>query len=312
LGEPGRGLFEIDKLVESRRRGRLDYPCPQPGCDEWQSIDALLAVPAPMPALQVALAELQQGQAEIVRAQEAGFQSVHSELRRLISQADEQFAGLMAALTDEARDGPRLFSLAPVEPRRWGRPGWAGQRVRLTLWCEHSRLPLPALWGDPERGSYVFEWPREWLVRLAPYARLVSATLSLVLPVAGSAVKLALDEAAYKGIANGLDLSQKSFSALLGAGGKAGEWLMGDGEPGLPERADELTRLARPIELAREHGVLNVAHGGALRELHALLRERDPGLGGLKRVQNKRRAFLWIHPRFETEYYPEPPVIPAP
>lgn len=50
--------------------------------------------------------------------------------------------------------------------------------------------------------------------------------------------------------------------------------------------------------------------GALLRELQVLLKKRDPGFGGLKRVQNKRREFLWIHPRFEKEYYPDPPVIP--
>jgi internalin A len=28
----------------------------------------------------------------------------------------------------------------------------------------------------------------------------------------------------------------------------------------------------------------------------------DPGLGGLVRVMNKRREFLWVHPQFEKEY----------
>jgi hypothetical protein len=38
------------------------------------------------------------------------------------------------------------------------------------------------------------------------------------------------------------------------------------------------------------------AQGAVLRELHAFLKEKDPGFGGLLRVQNKRREFLWVHP----------------
>jgi internalin A len=39
-----------------------------------------------------------------------------------------------------------------------------------------------------------------------------------------------------------------------------------------------------------------------LRELHALLKDKDPGFGGLVQVQNKRREFLWVHPNFVSEY----------
>jgi len=39
-----------------------------------------------------------------------------------------------------------------------------------------------------------------------------------------------------------------------------------------------------------------------LRELHALLKAKDPGLGGLVRVLNKRQEFLWVHEKFVGEY----------
>jgi hypothetical protein len=44
------------------------------------------------------------------------------------------------------------------------------------------------------------------------------------------------------------------------------------------------------------------AQGAVLRQLHAWLKEKDPGFGGLIRVQNKRKEFLWVHPQFEGEY----------
>ncbi len=308
---PCRGLFEIDALIESRREDRTEYPCP--ACRKWANIDSLLAKPAKMPALNVALAELRRGQVEIKQGQDIGFQSVRTDLRRLISQADEQFAQLMTTLTDEARDGPRLFSLTPVEPDRWGKPGWISQKVRLTLWCEHSRVPVPELWDDhPPRGVYEFDIPREWLLKMAPLARLMAGVLSLTLPVAGSAVKLAMDETVYKQIEKNLDISQKSFSALLDAGGAAGKWMAHDDEADLSGYADQAEEIrGYPLD-ERHYGRPRAAHGGLLRELQSLLRERDPGFGGLKRVQNKRREYLWIHPRFEKEYYPDPPVIPPP
>jgi hypothetical protein len=36
--------------------------------------------------------------------------------RKILSQIDEEFASLMQMLTDEAKDGPRLFSFKPVDP----------------------------------------------------------------------------------------------------------------------------------------------------------------------------------------------------
>ena len=46
---PGTGLFEVQKLIESKRRGRPEYPCPV--CNEWQNIECLLwNAPAARPA----------------------------------------------------------------------------------------------------------------------------------------------------------------------------------------------------------------------------------------------------------------------
>jgi internalin A len=42
LGRPGRGLFEVGKLVAAVRQKKSEFPCGVSGCDQWQSIDALL------------------------------------------------------------------------------------------------------------------------------------------------------------------------------------------------------------------------------------------------------------------------------
>jgi len=46
----------------------------------------------------------------------------------------------MRSRCDEAKEGPRLFSLQPVDAGFFDRPAWISQTFRLTLWCEHSRL----------------------------------------------------------------------------------------------------------------------------------------------------------------------------
>ena len=44
------------------------------------------------------------------------------------------------------------------------------------------------------------------------------------------------------------------------------------------------------------------AQGADLRQLQVWLKEKDPGFGGLVRVQNRRHEFVWVHPQFVEEY----------
>jgi hypothetical protein len=218
------------------------------------------------------------------RRDQERFQRLSQEQRTILSQVDQEFAALMQMLIDEAKDGPRLFSFKPIEPGFLDRPRWINAKFQLTLWCEHARQPLPAL--NPKgskQGVYELNLPREWFARAVPYLRILTGTLSLVLPVAASATKFMLDDTTYKGIEEELELGQKSIEstlkgtdiALAGQSKSDTSWLEG--------------------EVIR-------AQGSILRELHALLKEKDPGFGGLVRVQNKRREFLWVHPQFVNEY----------
>jgi hypothetical protein len=292
---PGTGLFEVQKLIESKRRGRPEYPCPV--CNEWLNIDCLLSnAPAARPApLETLLAEFATVKAELagargqliaLRGEAMGrFGKLDIGTQRILSKVDDAFTGLMTAFTDEAKEGPRLFSFEPVDPGFFDRPRWVSEKFRVTLWCERSRLPLPALNGKGDkRGVYELSLPRDWFVKAAPFLKVLTGTLSLVVPVASSATKLVLDDATYKGIEKQLDLGQKSLDSVLKGGAKAGEWLGRSDAPDV------------------EHGTAIEAHGAVLRQLQAWLKEKDPGFGGLVRVQNKRQEFLWVHAQFEKEY----------
>jgi hypothetical protein len=158
-------------------------------------------------------------------------------------------------------------------------------KFSLTLWCEHSRLPLPSLYGkESNKGVYEIELTRDWFKNAAPYLKILTGTLSLVLPVASSAVKLALDEMAYNAIEEQLDFGKNLIDGIIDEGAKIGEFM----------GATETTIL--------EQGEAIRAQGATLRELHAMLKVKDPGFGGLVRVMNKRQEFLWVHPQFEKEY----------
>jgi Leucine-rich repeat (LRR) protein len=290
------GLFEVSKLMENMKRGRPEQPCPL--CNEWQNIEHLLHnAPAARanPLEELVLTslvevhdelrsigeQLRAGHGEVVR----GIGELKTSQKELLGRVEAAYTHLIRMLLDEAKDGPRLFSFHPVDPGFFDRPKWISHKFRVTLWCEHSRQPLPALNGkDDKRGVYELTLPRDWLVKAAPFLKILTSTLSLVLPVAASATKLLMDAADYKEIEKQLDLGQKSLDSVLKGGEKAGAWLGKSDAPKL------------------EHGEAIRADGSALRQLHAWLKEKDPSFGGLIRVQNKRQEFLWVHPQFEAEY----------
>ncbi len=294
---PGTGLFDVQKLIESKKSKRLEYPCPV--CSEWQNIDHLLrnAPTAQRTSSQELLASFADVKKDLSRVREqlisqhgealGRFDRLDLNTQRTLSRVDDAFTGLMQALTDEAKEGPRLFSFQPIDPGFFDRPKWISEKFKLTLWCEHSRLPLPSINGkDDKRGVYELSLPREWFVKAAPFFKVLTGTLSLVLPVASSVTKLALDDgsASYKHFEKELDLGQKSVESVIKGGGAAGTWL---GHKDTPEM---------------EHGEVVRAEGGILRQLHIWLQDKDPSFGGLVRVQNKRQEFLWVHKKFEAEY----------
>jgi len=287
LNQPGRGLFDVDKLKQSKRKGRGEYPCSMADCDEWQDIDCLLQSATVSRESKLSDSDIMQIRTEVQDIiddkDKKDFQRMRA-LYRKMSQADEQLAILMQIGLDEARNGPRLFSLTPADTEFLDNPAWVTQKFQLTLWCEHSRKPLPSLWEDEGRGTYKLERPREWLETYGPALRTVTKTLSAMLPVIAATAKIAIPNDTYQGIEQGLDFGKELFGAAL-TGGEALTDVSGD------------NLMADP-----EHGAAKQAQNALLRELHAFLQERDPSFGGLVRVQNKRREFIWVHPQFADEY----------
>src|SRR5262249_15438514 len=106
--------------------------------------------------------------------------------------------------------------------------------------------------------------------------------------VAAAGAKLVLPEDTY----NALDFGREIIDVSLTGTDKLIDWMGTDDDSG-----------RRDVALLRLHGNRpNIADGSALRELHTILRKEDPDFGGLERVQNKRREFLWVHKQFVNEY----------
>lgn len=273
---PGTGLYTVSSLIESKREGQPKFPCPT--CNKWQDIDSLLrnapaAQPISLESLQVEFALIKDKLNE-----------VNSNTLRVLSQIDKSYNDLLQVLIDEAKEGPRLFSLFPLNGNKFNPKNWIRHQFRLVLWCEHSRLPLPVLNnGDMKKGVYDFELDQEWFKKTAPYLKLVTSTLSLVLPVAASALQVAND-AATKALQDQIGLGKDVIDAIAGEGAALNEF----------SNVMDSTNL--------ERGVGSRAENATLRELHALLKAKDPGFGGLVRVMNKRNEFLWVHEKFAGEY----------
>ncbi|HEX3052218.1 MAG TPA: COR domain-containing protein [Aggregatilineaceae bacterium] len=301
IKKSGTGLYEVQKLIESKRRGRPDYPCPV--CDEWQDIDQLLLnAPAAQP---VGAELLTLGRDILQEVRQIGFQitsqdaALHRRFDQLdarqleiLSKGDALLNTLIQVMTDGAKEGPRLFSLVPVDRRRFNLRKWTSAQFRFTLWCEHSRLPLPILNGEGNtQGVYDIEIPRVWFKKIAPYLKLMFSALNLVLPIAASGIKVTMDQRAYESVANQLDFGKEIADAALDSGEKLTDWLR-EGAVGQVHFEKVIFEESKTIK----------AYNPILREFHALLRERDPGFGGLIRVMNKRQEFLWVHPQFASEY----------
>src|SRR5215510_465645 len=204
-----KGLFEVSKLIENKKRGRPEQPCPI--CNEWQSIDQLLAN-APAATQAISLDALMKDFAQV----KDKLDEVNDNTKRILSQVDKQYADLIQIFTDEAKEGPRLFSLFPLDGNKFNPKNWIRHQFRLVLWCEHSRLPLPVLNnGDMKKGVYDFELDKEWFKKTAPYLKLVTGTLSLVLPVASSTLKVAND-AATKALQDQIGLGKDVVDAIAG------------------------------------------------------------------------------------------------
>jgi len=274
---PCRGLFEVSKLIENKKRGRPEMPCSI--CNEWQNIDRLLSN-APAATQAISLETLVREFTQIKDKLDA----INDNTRRILSQVDKQYSDLIQFFTDEAKEGPRLFSFFPLNGNKFNPQTWMRAKFRLVLWCEHSRLPLPVINGiDSRKGVYDLEFDREWFKQAVPYLKFLTGTLSLVLPVMSSTFK-AIDDTAFKTLENQLSLGKDVIDAIAGEGVALNE-VMG---------ATTSTNL--------ESGVAIRAESATLRELHTLLKAKDPGFGGLVRVMNKRQEFLWVHEKFASEY----------
>ncbi|MBV9011064.1 MAG: hypothetical protein JO272_03260 [Pseudonocardiales bacterium] len=211
---------------------------------------------------------------------------------RLVVQAAEtahQLRILLKAVTCEAPDCPRLFTLVERQPGSRVCFPWSREHFRLTLWCEHpghEHLLLEA--------QYEFTQPKHWFVTIAPYILVLNKVLQVTVLVACAA--------------QGAHMPEVADAALRVA---------------IPERDYDYEKVKKDLDLMKalvdrlqkrvvaDSGVANVG-GAEFRALRELLLELDPArlFGGLRRVLTPEGDYLWICPPHYREYDPGLPELP--
>ena len=266
------GRFEIGALRQFLEEGDTRYPC-QFCRTRHNIVDLLYGFEDDTTREQLTRIETKV---------DRGFAEIQDNLAEWESRIANYTMGIMRAIANEAKAGPRLFTLEPIDGN-WRRP--FDQRYRLHLWCEAENCQHRV--HQPNVGVYEFEAPRDWVIKVAPYANLVSRVLKTVLPLAAPAANLYFGQAIMDDWA-----IQKSLDAMKEATGTLIKEEFSVTEPG---------RL--------KDGLLTEAERSGILAIHAFLREEDPHHQrlGLKRMPTYTGDYLWL---CETHYQAAQPKIP--
>ena len=204
---------------------------------------------------------------KLQRTVERGFVDVGDEFEKLRSQIANNFLNTMKAMANEAKNGPRLFTIEPID----GKWQWINKKYELHLWCEADDCQHPVYDG---MGTYEFKMTREWIAQIAPYANFIVGVMKTLLPMVAPSVNIlfgsgAFDQWKYK---DHLNLIQTSLDSVLPEGIKVHD----------PGRLMD--------------GVLTEPERSGLLALHSFLRDVDPNQEriGLYRIPTYTGDFTWV------------------
>jgi hypothetical protein len=194
---------------------------------------------------------------------------------------------VLKAVSAEVSDCPLLFTLTQARPQGARRLRVDRQYFRLTLWCEH-----PDHWHPWANATYDFDQPREWLVKVSPYANLVLTILRSAVPAAAAVAGVVMTAEQLKHANSELRLMTTLASELPHL------------EPG--------TSAAWPLEPSSD-GPTAQAQGQAMRAIRTVIFEQDPprAFGDMRRVLTAAGDYLWICPVHYGSYDPGLPAIPG-
>jgi internalin A len=198
------GRFDIDAVRQFLNEGDHTIRCQGACCKRQDIVELLYGFEEK---------DTQEQLARIEKKVELGFEQVQMEVEELDSRLAYYVMGIMTALANEAKEGPRMFTIEPVDGN-WRQ--LISKRYRLSLWCEAEGCQHPVL--EPGKGVYEFSASRGWVTRVAPYVNFIAGVLRTMAPMALPAAALILgDEVKIDdlGIKRHLELVKEATGALL-------------------------------------------------------------------------------------------------
>ena len=277
-GTPCPGQFRLGGLLRVRENGQtVSLPCMD--CGDLYEISLLLTgFTVPAEPLTTVI--------EQMHYQIAGIATGVSGLREQAAEIAATVRRIHRVVSAEVSDCPRFFTLGRKSPSLAERAEFYRDHYQLSLWCEHPGHEHP--W---DAATYDLDPPKEWLVRIAPYVRLVFRTLQLVVPVATAIDVAALPSAQQADVQARLAVMQAIVADLP----------IGTPELGEREFADRDNGAAK----------LTPAEGQALRAVRQIVFENDPlrAFGDMRRVQSPAGDILWVCPAHYPEYDPGLPTL---
>ncbi|MBT3338939.1 MAG: hypothetical protein HN855_11965 [Anaerolineae bacterium] len=187
----------------------------------------------------------------------------------LDSQIANTFMSLMRAIADEAKSGPRLFTLrsdTKLSPKElFIKP------MEIQLWCEAEGCQHPVV--ESGKGVYELAQPQEWVARVAPYANFALKVLTTVAPLASPAVDLFF--IGTKSQKENIDKQLGMANAIIGT---------------FPEEI----RGSQHSEF--KGGLLSEPERSGILALHQLIKAQDPTHArlGLHRVTTYTGDYRWL------------------
>ncbi len=174
--------------------------------------------------------------------------------------------------------GPSLFTILPEKD------GLTSNKVRLICWREHPGGPHPGSpIGSNQAPDYVLKFPKDWLLKAAPYVSWVVTLLKAFMPLAGDVAGQIAASAPGMDIKDAI-AAMKDMATALPAG-KLEVGTAHDTDFSLGRRWHD------------EHGFHDRPELVALGHIHDLLEghiPKDQRWGTLRPVRTKTGDILWL------------------
>jgi hypothetical protein len=286
----GSTQFDVSRLQEMKSKRVIEDYCR--ACYKAVSIDSLIGeigilTESDNRSESISLADIRKTLSRIeARVEAEGLQTrahvtiaTDAVVDSMRTEIDEQTQQYMRLLSDDAFEGPRLFTVEKDDAEDW-MSGVLKRSIKVVLWCEHSRMPVHVLDQDPDKGVYKIAITPRWLLAARPWIGIAAQILRLGSDFVPAILKINLDEAQVKAMEGHLRLAELTAKELA-----ASSTYLTDA------RSPQPTGLQGDQDTPQSH----------IRELHALLSQKDPSFGGLQRVRDRDR-YLWVHSRFAQLY----------